>query len=100
VPNLADTVYAPKPWGSNEERLVSESLAATQMPVEVIRAIRPPLPRVQLFPMRTGYGERRAFGIADVVEVDNRYPGARTDYAGMRSGPGYSGSSFPALNAF
>lgn len=95
----ADGVYDhTKPWQSNEERLVSESLATTAgMPAAVIQQIRPPLPQVQLFPPKYGY-RREAFGIRDVVNVNTIYPGARVDFSGRVSG--YQGTSFPALNAF
>ena len=91
-----DSVYdRAHPWQSNEERLVSESLSATAgMTQEEIQAIRPPLPRVRLFPDRFGY-EKRALGIMDVLDVSNSYPGARIDYAGNRSG--MQGSSAPSL---
>ena len=69
-----------KPWASNEERLVSESLAMANLPAEVIQQIRPPLPQVQLFPPRYGY-RREAFGIRDVVNGDTIYPGAPTGFS-------------------
>lgn len=84
-----------RPWQTNEERLTSQALqAVAQLPAEVIQQIRPPLPRVQLFPPKFGY-RVDAFGIRDVVNVNTIYPGARTDYSGSNSG--YQGTSFPAL---
>jgi len=84
-----------RPWQSNEERLTSQALGAiAQMPAAVIQQIRPPLPRVQLFPPRTGY-RVDAFGIRDVVNVSTIYPGSRTDYSGSNSG--YQGTSTPSL---
>lgn len=83
------------PWQSNEERLVSEALGATAgMSMEEIQAIRPPIPRMNLFPDRFGY-EKRALGIMDVLDISESYPGARIDYAGNRSG--MEGSSAPSL---
>jgi hypothetical protein len=91
----ADTVYAPKPWASNEERLVSEALAANTTPGSVLQsAVRPPLPRVVLFPPRYGY-RTEPYGIRDVLDVDNAFPTARVDYSGSSSG--YSGTSTPSL---
>jgi hypothetical protein len=111
MPQQADGVYAPKPWGepgspvvplrpwgSNEERLTVTALASVaNLTAEQISQIRPPLPRVQLFPPRFGY-RIDAFGIRDVVNVNTVYPGARIDYSGSNSG--YQGTSFPALGVF
>lgn len=103
----ADTVYnrrawdqytQGRPWQSNEERLCGEALAANAtMDSNQIAAIRPPIPRVGLFPPKFGY-RQEAFGIRDVVQIDNVYPGARIDYSGSTSG--YSGTSYPSLNQF
>jgi hypothetical protein len=84
-----------RPWASNEERLTTEALSAAVIPGAVLQArVAPPLPRVVAFRPRFGY-EQRALGIADIVNLDVLFPGARVDYSGSRSG--YSGSSFPAL---
>lgn len=92
----ADAVYDhTKPWQSNEERLVSAALGATAgMTQAQIQAIRPPLPRVSLFPPRYGYN-REPIGMRDLLRIDDVYPGARVDYAESQSGN--QGSSFPAL---
>jgi hypothetical protein len=92
----ADSVYfRGHPWASNEERLVTEALGATAgMSVEQIQAIRPPIPRVQLFPPRFGY-EKKTIGIEDVLDINRSYPGARVDYAGNKSGQ--EGSTAPSL---
>jgi hypothetical protein len=83
---------------SHEEQLVSQALAASQTPGEVLKAItRPPLPRVQLFPSRLGYRTEQP-GIEDVIDVSILYPGARVDYSQSQSG--YSGTSYPSLNQF
>ena len=89
--DVADSRYDHKPWnrvapwGSNEERLVSQALAATDIPHEMIQGIRPPIPRIGMFPEKFGY-PTEAFGIRDVVNVETIYPGARVDYAGYNSG--------------
>lgn len=69
--------------------------AALDSPVDPIYQTRPPLPRTNPFPPRYGYGDRPAFGIRDVVNLDVLYPGARVDYAGNQSG--MQGTSFPSL---
>jgi hypothetical protein len=93
MPN-ADTVYAPKPWASNEERLVTESLNANSAPADLLRQMPPAPPRRELFPPRFGY-RVDAIGIDDVVKIDEVFPGARVDFSQMTSG--YSGSSYPVL---
>lgn len=93
-----DSVYdRSHPWQSNEERLVSEALSATAgMTEEEIQAIRPPLPRVRLFPPRFGF-VKRVLTIDDVLNIPEAYPGARVDYAGNRSGQ--EGSTSPSLGS-
>lgn len=95
----ADTVYAPKPWASNEERLVSEALASVaSIPGSVLQAtVRPPLPRVQLFPPRFGY-RTDEIGIRDILDIDVTFPGARVDYSGSASG--YQATSRPSLGTW
>lgn len=91
----ADTVYAPKPWASHEERLVTQSLAANTAPASVLQeGVRPPLPRVVLFPPRFGY-RTEPLGIRDILDVNDAFPSARVDYSGSSSG--YSGTSTPSL---
>lgn len=94
----ADTVYAPRPWTSNEERLVSQALASASIPGYILQAqVRPPLPRVQLFPPRFGY-RTEPIGIQDILDIDRTFPGARVDYSGSNSG--YQGSSAPSLGTW
>src|SRR4051812_9819031 len=91
----ADTVYAPKPWASHEERLTSEALAsATAAGSDLQAGVRPPIPRVILFPPRFGY-RTEPLGIRDILDVDHAFPSARVDYSGSSSG--YSGTSTPSL---
>lgn len=113
MPMHPDTVYSPSPtaqpatvsvyskaapWQSNEERLVSEALAASQTPGAALQQlVRPPLPRTQLFPPKYGY-RQEAIGIRDIIDVDVLFPGARVDYSQSQSG--YSGTSYPSLNQF
>lgn len=57
------------PFASNQERLVSQSLAAWSMTGEEIQAyVRPPLPQIKLFPPRFGYSEHE-IGIEDLVNL-------------------------------
>jgi hypothetical protein len=85
----ADGVYARKPWiappeaayppqeyigpfQSNQERLLSQSLAALTMSgAELQEYVRPPLPQIQLFPDRLGYTESE-LGIEDIIELPRR----------------------------
>jgi hypothetical protein len=73
-----------KPFQSNQERLVSEALASSQLPAEVISAIRPPLPQVDPFRPRFGYKpvQDRALTIEDVVGVSTTYGDARYQTSG------------------
>jgi hypothetical protein len=81
-----------RPWQSNEERLTGIALMAVAlMPADAIRAIRPPIPRIATNPPRFGLPDRGAIGIADIIDMDQLYPGARIDYSGSNSG--YSGST-------
>lgn len=80
-----------QPFASNEERLTQQALQAAFIPgADLQKYVRPPLPQVQLFPPRFGYGVEQP-GIRDVIDVDRVFPSRITDYSG---GPGsYSGSS-------
>lgn len=86
---FADGVYARKPWvappqaamppqeyigpfASNQERLLSQSLATWSMTSEEIQEmVRPPLPQIELFPDRFGYITTE-IGIADIVDMPGR----------------------------
>ena len=70
---MSDGVYSRKPWqappeaayppqqyvgpfASNQERLLSQSMAVNMMTgAEIQELVRPPLPQVKLFPDRFGY---------------------------------------------
>lgn len=103
----ADGNYSNRPWMQNvpvqvkrpnasyEDSMTAEALSASMgEPAESIRMRRPPMP-IELFPPRFGYREE-AFGIADVVQVDNIYQ--RRDFSQRQSG--YGGTSYPSLNQF
>ena len=82
---FADGVYGRRPWTpeeaafppqeyigpfqSNQERLLSQSLAAWDMTGEEIQAlVRPPLPQIKLFPPRYGFTENE-IGIEDIIQL-------------------------------
>lgn len=92
----ADSVYdQTKPWSSNAEMLVSESLGYTAgLTAEQISAERPAFAKQPLFPNRFGY-EQRALTVADCFAIETQYGDARNDFSRVTSG--YQGTSFPAL---
>lgn len=98
TPGVAPKPIAPRyqylgPFSSNEERLTQQAIQSAILPGEEIAALaRVPLPQVELFPDRFGYGERTAPTIFDVVEVNRRYTEPRV--AWFSGGvAGYSGTS-------
>jgi len=58
-----------RPFESPQERLVSEALASSQTDPATLRAIRPPLPQIELNPPRFGYPSYtdRALTLRDVI---------------------------------
>jgi len=86
---FADGVYNRRPWTapaeaamppqeyigpfqSNQERLMSQSLAAWNMSgAEIQEYVRPPLPQIQLFPARFGYTDTE-IGIEDLINLPRR----------------------------
>lgn len=81
------------PWSSNMERLTSQALMVMNIPgAEIQQMVRPPLPQIQLFPDRFGYGARIEPTIDDIVSIDRKYSEPRVSW--YSGGPGgYSGSS-------
>jgi hypothetical protein len=81
------------PWASNMERLTQQALMVATIPgVQIQDMVRPPLPQIQLFPDRYGYGDRTQPTIEDVISVDRVYMEPRISwYSG--SPAGYSGTS-------
>jgi len=76
VAPLVEPAYPPQeyvgPFASNQERLLSQSLAAWSMSAsEIQEYVRPPLPQIQLFPARYGYSEDE-IGIEDLVNMPRR----------------------------
>jgi hypothetical protein len=87
------------PFSSNMERLTTQALMAAAMPGRDLQEmVRPPIPQIQLFPQRFGWGERTQPTLDDVVSVDRVYMEPRVSwYSG--SPAGYSGSSTNSLGA-
>jgi hypothetical protein len=94
--HFADGVYSRRPWvahpqaayppqeyigpfASNQERLLTQSLAAWSMSAsEIQEFVRPELPQIELFPARYGYVTTE-IGIADIIDMPGR-PAPRVDY--------------------
>ncbi|MBD0734103.1 hypothetical protein [Streptomyces sp. CBMA29] len=90
-----DSVYARRPWSSLQEQQVTNYLAQwTDLPADAVRNIAPPIPNIGRTPPRFGYSSYVP-GIADIVRLDELYPGSRIDYSQSQSG--FSGTFFPAL---
>jgi hypothetical protein len=71
-----EAAYPPQefvgPFASNQERLLSQSLAAWRLSREELRTyVRPTLPQINLFPEKYGYNENE-IGIEDIVELPRR----------------------------
>jgi hypothetical protein len=71
-----EAMYPPQeyigPFASNQERLLSQSLAAWNMSAaEIQEYVRPPLPQIQLFPARFGYTDAE-IGIEDLINLPRR----------------------------
>ena len=72
----APTADAPRPpqeyvgpFQSNQERLLSQSLAAWNMSgADIQQYVRPPLPQIKLFPPRFGYTEDE-ISIEDIISL-------------------------------
>lgn len=97
-PGVSPEPVAPRyqylgPFASNEERLTQQAIQSVILPgAELAEMARVPMPQIDLFPPRFGYGERVEPGIMDVVEVDRRYQDPRVSW--FSGGPGgYSGTS-------
>lgn len=87
------------PWASNEERLTQQALVVATIPgAQLQEMVRPPLPQIQVFPPRFGYGDRRVPSIDDIITVDRTYPEPRVSWYSGGVGS-YSGSSRNSLAA-
>lgn len=81
----AEAAFPPQeyigPFQSNQERLVSQSLAVNTMSgKEIQELVRPNLPQVELFPDRYGYVTEE-YGIEDIITLSGRV-NQRHDYSG------------------
>lgn len=101
----ADGVHGHRPWNQKtpvqlirpnatyEDAMTAAALEATMgESSDSIRNRRPPM-QITMFPDRFGY-RQEAFGIQDVVKLDDMYE--RRDYSQRKSG--FGGSSYPSLN--
>lgn len=71
-----EAAYPPQayigPFASNQERLLTQSMAVGSMTPEEVQAyVRPNLPQIKLFPARYGY-ETAEYGIQDIIEINGR----------------------------
>jgi hypothetical protein len=76
-----EAAYPPQayigPFASNQERLLSQSLASLMMSAsEVQEYVRPPLPQIKLFPARYGFTESE-IGIEDIIDLPRTAPTAQ-----------------------
>lgn len=78
------------PWATNQERLVTEALSASQTPGDVLQElVRPPLPQIRLFPPLYGYrtyGQRQATIDSVIGTPVSSVPIRRTDFSGTEAG--------------
>lgn len=87
---------------NNEIRLEMASLDSLGRTSAQLQAlVRPPLPQVEEFRPRTGYGDpvSRTIGVADAFSADDRFGNPRVDFSGRTSGYA-GGTSYPSLNQF
>jgi hypothetical protein len=82
-----------RPWQSNEERLVDESLEALTVPAAALAQLGPPLPQIDPWRPRMGYGTiaQRTPDIMLVINTDRNSKDYRTSFSG--SVGSYTGSS-------
>ena len=74
------------PFGSVQERLLSQALNSITMPAAQIQAVvRPNLPQVDPFRPKFGY-RTRAIAITDVMNVDEEFQPERVDFTGSQAG--------------
>lgn len=86
-----------RPWSSNEERLVSQALEAAITSPERLALTGPPLPQIDPWRPRMGYGSKdaRTPTIEAVLSEGHFYPDRRADFSGRHSS--YSGTTTPSL---
>jgi hypothetical protein len=74
------------PFGSVQERLLSQALNSITMPgAELQGAVRPNLPQIDPFRPRFGY-RTRALSITDVMNVDEEFQPERVDFTASKAG--------------
>jgi hypothetical protein len=81
------------PFASNQERLLSQSLAAlTMSAAEIQQYVRPPLPQIKLFPPRYGFTENE-IGIEDIIDLPRTAPTAQRVESDFSNTPNTTQSS-------
>jgi len=81
------------PFASNQERLLSQSLAAfTMSAAEIQEYVRPPLPQIKLFPARYGFTENE-IGIEDIIDLPRTAPTAQRVESDFSNTPNSTQSS-------
>ena len=81
------------PFQSNQERLLSQSLAALTMSgAELQQYVRPPLPQIKLFPPRYGFSESE-IGIEDIIDLPRTAPTAQRVESDFSNTPNTTQSS-------
>jgi hypothetical protein len=81
------------PFASNQERLLSQSLATfTMSAAEIQEYVRPPLPQIKLFPARFGYTEHE-ISIEDIIDLPRTAPTAQRVESDFSNTPNSTQSS-------
>ena len=74
------------PFGSVQERLLSQALNSLTMPgAQLQQVVRPNLPQIDPFRPRLGY-RTRALSIMDIMNVDQEFQPERKDFTGGDAG--------------
>jgi hypothetical protein len=82
----AEAAYPPQeyigPFQSNQERLVSQSLAVNRMTgQEIQQIVRPPMPQVaELFPDKYGYSQNE-YGVKDIIQISRNAQRTQPDFS-------------------
>jgi len=74
------------PFGSVQERLLSQALNSITMPGAVLQeVVRPNIPQIDRFRPKFGY-RTRALSIVDVANVDEEFVPVRRDFTASQAG--------------
>jgi hypothetical protein len=78
--------WQPRPFSSKTEYIVSEAMRLMEVPADVIRGMRPPVP-IELFPPTDGYGPKMPLTIEQVLQTDRWTPTIRSWTSGTPRTP-------------